>query len=86
MTAEANPVKPIDQAQTARRGRPPQQIDWRIELTSAERADLEGLEKNAHDLDDRRKRLSHEIRLLRDRAIARRIWRRRVAARKAAAE
>lgn len=45
---------------------------WKDYATPAEKADLEGLEKNAADLDSKRERLSQAMRLIRDRCIARR--------------
>lgn len=46
--------------------------DWRTYLTPAERADLAGLEANAQQLDARRRMLTHEMLLLRNRCLSRR--------------
>lgn len=49
--------------------------NWREYLTKAERFDLDAVEANARDLDNRRKALTRNIRMLRDRAQHRRKWR-----------
>lgn len=52
--------------------RDPKQRDWREFLTSTERVEVEALEKNARDLDAKRKGLSHELLLHRSRCVQRR--------------
>lgn len=86
MTDQTLPLKGDDPViERGRPGRRPTQIDWRTFLNPSEKADLEGLEKNARDLDDRRAKLSRAIEVLRTRAIQRRRYERATAAKRAGA-
>jgi hypothetical protein len=64
----------------------PGKPDWRTYANPQERLDLEALEENALQCEQRRRKFSNEIATIRTRCLARRKWALAQKARKAAAE